>query len=333
MPIYDRGMNAEPRTVLVERGDRIESVHRVSGVAVTADGRVIDAFGDIDTPIFPRSALKPFQAHPLVGSGAAARFGLSEESLAVACASHSGEPAHVEAVRTLLAASGSSEDDLGCGTHPPIDESSARRLLEQAEASSALHHNCSGKHAGMLAVSRYESLDVATYLDRGHGVQRAIAEAIVEFTGWGDLDDPARDGCSAPAWAMPLRNVARGYAQLDADDSGRALFDAMVRHPFLVAGTGRPCTALMGEVGDIIAKSGAEGVFGACCRSGGVGVAIKVHDGATRASSVALIALLDRLGVTAGVDSGPIAELRAPLLRNANDTVVGSIVAGHEWQA
>ncbi|MFC3628783.1 asparaginase [Paracoccus angustae] len=282
------------------RGGQRESLH--CGDAVICDTKgVIEAWGRPEQIIFPRSSCKMIQALPLVESGAADAAGLTDRQLALACASHSGARMHVEAVDRWLHALGLGEPDLRCGCHMPQDRDENRRLTCGDESPCQLHNNCSGKHAGFLTLNRHLG-GGAEYVDPGHPVQQAVKAAFEEVTaevspGYGI------DGCSAPNWSCSLAGLGRAmaaFADPAEDARGRAmrrLADAMRRYPEMVAGEGRACTILMRATGGrVAAKTGAEAVFVAILPGQGLGVALKVTDGATRAAEAAIAALLVHLG-------------------------------------
>ncbi len=284
------------------RGDRVESRHRGHAVVCDAAGRIRAAWGDPGAVIFPRSSCKMLQALPLVESGAAA--GLTPEPLALACASHNGSALHVGHVARWLDDLGFEERDLRCGPQVPDDRAERGRLREAARAPCQLHNNCSGKHAGFLALSRHLGGD-AEYVDPGHPVQRAVRASFEEMCGEASPGFGI-DGCSAPNFATSVRGLARAMARM-ADPAGlgavretaaRRLVAAMQEHPVLVAGEGRACTELMQAMdGRVAIKTGAEAVFVAILPQMGLGVALKIEDGATRASECAIAAILVRLGV------------------------------------
>jgi L-asparaginase II len=311
-----------PYEPLVEttRGGRVESVHVGALVLVDADGATRWSIGDAGLLNFPRSSLKPFQLLSLVEAGGVERFGLTTVDLAVAAASHSGEEIHVQAVQQLLSKIGAAPSDLACGVHEPSDAAAARRLRDRHETPNALHNNCSGKHAGMLALARALGAPLDGYLDLDHPVQRRIRACLVEVL---ELDENdltvGIDGCSAPAYAVPLDHMARGFAWLG--DASRApvrwrkplerVSAAMRLHPELVAGThGRVDTDVMRHAsGAVVAKGGAEGYFCMGHRDG-LGLAFKIMDGdaARRARSAVVAGAAERLGwVPAGAlaDYGP----------------------------
>ena len=298
------GLSDDVPLVAVRRGALVESVHRGRVAVCNAGGRLIEATGDPDGYVYARSSAKPFQALPLVFSGAADAFGLTDEELAVVCASHNAEERHLAAVRSILKRVGLSEDDLQSGAHPPMYALAAAELARRGEEPTQVYGNCSGKHAGMLALCVYEGWETATYRDPDHPLQRRILQTVARVCGL-ERDEIllAGDGCGLPAFAMPLRNLATGFARLAAGENlpddlagaARRIRQAMREHPFMVAGTGRLDTDVMRDA-DLIAKSGAEGVFAAGSPDGW-GLALKVSDGATRAVSPAALAALAGQGV------------------------------------
>lgn len=321
---------SNPVVVEVTRGGRVESWHRGAGAAVDADGGVAFAFGDVARPVFPRSAVKPIQALPLIESGAAERFGLSQRELALACASHSGEPEHVAGAAGLLAKAGLDAGALACGAHWPLNAQAARALARSGAEPSALHNNCSGKHAGFLCVACAAGLPVSGYESAGHGVQREVKAALEDVCGE-TLDEERRgvDGCSIPAYAISLRGLALGFSKIATGrglaparaDAAQRLLAAMAAHPFLVAGTGRFDTqAMTGLGGWVITKTGAEGVFCAAIPELGLGLAVKADDGAGRAAEAMIAALIARFAATPE-GFGRVA------LRNWRGTEVGEVRA------
>lgn len=329
-----------PVAVEVWRGERIESRHRASLALVDRDGRLVAALGEPDAPVFPRSAIKPLQALPLVESGAADAAGLGERELALACASHGGEPVHVGLVEAWLGRLGLAEDALACGPHPPLHLPSAEGLVRAGERPGRRHNNCSGKHAGMLTLARHLGAEAAGYEQPGHPVQQAIRAALDELTDGALRDPPAIDGCGVPTWALPLRALALGFARLATPDglaparaaAARRIVLAMVREPLLVAGSGRLCTALLELGGGLVAKTGAEGVYAAALPGSGLGLAIKVEDGAARAAEVAVVAALLELGWLPPALRRDLARFARPILRNHAGAEVGRIQPAPGWQ-
>lgn len=294
--------------VLVEtlRGSAVDLRHRGAIAVSDAKGRLIWSTGDVERPVYPRSAAKLFQALPLVESGAADHYGLSDRQLALACSSHSGEDGHVETARAMLETVGLGEADLACGAHWPIF--GQEQLIEFAgrgKTPTQLHNNCSGKHAGFLCAACHQDIDLVGYVDAAHEIQsqvKAVQEAMTGFRLGEEVG--AVDGCSIPTHAFPLRALALGFARVatgEGLESGRAaatrrLMSACIAHPWFTAGTNRFCTRIIeaGE-GAIYAKTGADGVYVAALPTIGLGVALKCDDGSTAASELMLAAVLLRL--------------------------------------
>jgi L-asparaginase II len=292
-----------PILVEVTRGSLVESCHRGAVAIADADGRVLLALGDIERPVYPRSAVKAMQALPLVESGAADAFGLGDQELAIACASHSGEEAHIDAVRSLLAKAGLTEPQLACGAHWPIGERASRELMRADKSPTVIHNNCSGKHAGMLATAVHLGLDPVGYERLDHPVQEEIGRILSETCGVA-LEDIGIDGCSVPTFALPLAAVATGFARLasgrglepERGQAARRLMQACFAAPDLVAGEGRFDTIVMrGLRNAAFAKGGAEGVHCAALPSLGIGIAVKVDDGTKRGAEMVLAILLAKL--------------------------------------
>ncbi|MGD9508689.1 MAG: asparaginase [Geminicoccaceae bacterium] len=334
-------MTTAPAAVEVWRGDRVESRHRVRACVLDARGGVVLAAGDIDEPVYPRSAIKPFQALALIESGAADAFAVDDAELALACASHGGEPDHVALVEGWLHRLGLDETALACGPHPPLHPGSAATLVQAGAAPRRVHNNCSGKHTGMLAATLQIGAPTAGYEGLEHPVQRYCAGAIAELAGCDRLPPPGIDGCCLPNHPLPLRALARAAARLaDPAACGPKRRNALARigramrtHPRMVAGTGRCCTALMECLPGVIAKTGAEGAYLAALPAHGYGIALKVEDGATRAAEVALLALLEHLLGTGAVAVPALGRFRMPQLRNTAGTVVGHIAPVAGWPA
>jgi L-asparaginase II len=316
--------------VEVTRGDRVESVHTVAAAILGADGAEIVAAGDVAGPVFTRSAIKPFQALPLVEDGVVERFGLTGAELALCCASHGGEREHVDAARSILRKAGLDESALACGPHAPFHGPSARALEAAGAEPGRIHNNCSGKHAGMLALARAHGWPAEGYHAPGHPVQERVAAVLGE---WMDVEPASLprgvDGCGVVTFAVPLRAVALGFARLAAAPVGSAaarVLGAMGDHPHMVAGSGRLCTRLAEETGgSIVAKVGAEGVYTAALRVPEWGLALKVLDGARRAAEVALVGLLDHLDVLSAVARRALGPDLRPVVRNTRGETVGEM--------
>jgi L-asparaginase II len=268
---------------------------------VDAGGRVVAEAGDPGLVTFWRSGAKPFQAFPLVADGVVGRFGMTVPELAICCASHSSEPAQVQLVRDLLAKIGCSERDLMCGPHPPLSPVVAQDYATRGVRLTAVYSNCSGKHAGMLALARHHGWPVEFYARREHPVQQ---RCLAEVSRWAGVPleqvGTAVDGCGVVCFALPLRNMAWAYAKLGKGEEGRGkgIVEAMLRHPELVAGEGRPCTAMMrAHPGRVVAKVGAAGVYCGLLTREGWGIALKIEDGHTESAVLAMVAILAELGV------------------------------------
>jgi L-asparaginase II len=318
-----------PVAVELWRGPAVESRHRVAVAVAESGGRVTARVGDTEVPVFPRSAIKPIQAVPLVETGAADAFDLGAAELALACASHSGELVHTERVAAWLARLGLSERDLECGAHAPGHRESARQLRRAGGVPTPVHNNCSGKHTGMLTTAVHLGAPTAGYLDPAHPVQRRVRAVFEELMG-AALGEPGVDGCGVPSWPLPLDRLAIAMANMVERPAAQRLFAAMRAHPDLVAGTGRLDTALMRARPDLVAKGGAEGVHIAVLPDRGLAVAVKAEDGAGRAADVALLAVLDRL-VGSVVDHPDLRAHAEPAIENVAGKTVGVIRAAEGW--
>ncbi len=317
--------NDEPLAV-VRRGGTIESVHRGRVAYCSPSGEILEAIGDPEGFIHVRSAAKPFQALPLILSGAADAFGLTDEEISVTCASHNGEPRHLAVVRSLLEKAGLTEQDLQNGAHPPFYPPAAAELARRGEIPQSIHGNCSGKHAGMLAVCVHEGYDTATYRSPDHPLQKSILKLLAEACDVEEYDVlVSGDNCGVPTFALPLRGLATGFARLAtgeglSDEMGSAAIrirDVMRDHPFLVAGTGRLDTEFM-ETTSLVTKIGAEAVLGAGSPDGW-GMAIKISDGGDRALPTAARAALAR--------RNPSSKAKPTILRGLHGETVGEINA------
>jgi L-asparaginase II len=324
-----------PVVVEVMRGALVESAHRGAGAVVDADGRVVMTFGDSERPVYPRSAIKALQALPLVESGAAESLGVSDKEIALACASHSGGEDHVATARAMLAKAGYDEGALECGAHWPLGEDEARALARSGRTPTALHNNCSGKHAGFVCLSCAMRVNPKGYVAPDHPVQREVAASIEAMTG-ARLSEDMRgvDGCAIPAYAVPLGALARGFARLGAGHglaqerrkAAARIRAAVAAHPVIVAGSGRFDTEVMSRLGPrVFIKSGAEGVACAALPESGLGLAVKADDGAGRAAQVMIAALLRRFGGLDDERSARLARFVSPRLSNWNGAEVGLV--------
>lgn len=315
------------------RGGRRESEHIVSLAVVDLTGALVASAGLATRETYWRSAAKPLQALALVEEGAADRYQLSEEALALACASHSSEPRHLEIAREMLAACDCGEEHLACGPHPPLTSLAHVDVTSVPPPWRPLGSNCSGKHAAMLALLRHLGFDPRGYECAEHPLQRRILADIARTTGLPEADiGLGTDGCRAVTFFVSLTAMARAWAYFGAsdDEAPRRLRDACWRHPTLVAGTGRSCTRLLEAArGALLVKVGAEGVYCAALPQAGLGLALKVESGDMRAAPVALLAALadleSRLGLGLEVFTPALADLlEAPLLDTRGE-VIGSL--------
>lgn len=309
-------------------------MHYGSVAVVDRDGRLVFAAGDPHYLTATRSALKPLQALPFVARGGLERFGYDVTHAALLCASHSGEPRHVAAVAAMLERAQCSIEDLQCGVHPPLFYTVRDELPPASARFTALHHNCSGKHAGMLAYCRLCGLPTDSYLDFSDPLQQAIRTAVAYMTGVPESAMHAGvDGCSAPNYAVPLDRLAYAYAKLATaapdgryGDAAVKLASAMVAHPEMVSGDGRNDLALMrAGAGDWLTKVGAEGLQAIGVKSRGWGIAIKVVDGNARGLHPATVAVLDQLGLLDASQRAALAPWRAPEIRNNRGLATGYV--------
>jgi L-asparaginase II len=326
---------SNPVLVEVLRGALVESRHRGAVCVMDADGATVFSLGDVATPVYPRSAVKAIQALPLVESGAADRYSLDDKDLALACASHGGEVAHVEVAQRMLARAGLDVTALECGTHWPSHQASTQALARTGGAPSALHNNCSGKHSGFLCVACAAGVDHHGYVAANHLVQREVRAALEDVTGVELSEDLCGiDGCSIPSWAIPLPALAYGFARYGtgrglAPERAKAaarLRSACAVQSYYVAGTGRFCTEIMTRFGArVLAKTGAEGVFCGALPELGLGIALKCDDGGTRAAEVTMAAMIARFLPMLDDERAALERFVRPTLRNWNGTEVGGL--------
>ena len=320
-----------------DTGKVVENVHAGSVAVVDIHGRLLYSAGDPHYPTFTRSALKPFQALPFLLSDGPARFGLSQEELALQCASHSGEDKHLLGVSSILDKIGLDPTHLECGCATPLFYEFTGRQAPNDATWTPLHHNCSGKHSGFLAWCRLHGTATRGYVERQHPLQQAIRSTLADTVGMpADAMPTGIDGCSAPNYAMPLSKLAHLYARLGQGGSDPALggamgmlFDAMTARPDMVSGTARTDLHWMtAGGGDWVAKIGADAVQAIGIRSKGIGIAIRIADGNSRALHPTVYATLGQLGLLAGLDAerrAAIEQYRQPLIRNARGTEAGDI--------
>lgn len=323
--------------VVVTRGGIVESEHFIRHALANVDGEILSAIGDIDSPTFMRSSAKPLIAAVVVASGAADRFRFTPEELAVAAGSHSGEPYHLAAVRSMLAKIGLGESALACGPHLPIHEPSAKALAQSGEEPRAIHNNCSGKHAAILALAVYRSASPRGYLASDHRAQIEILDGCAALLGIPrDAMVIGVDGCGIPVIGVPMRAAATCFAKFAQPERFGAawrapverVIRAMVTHPQYVAGTGRFDTDLMTAAGGaIVCKGGAEGYHASALLTHRLGLSVKVADGNYRAIAPFVVESLARRDL---LDASALAQLerhRRPKLKNYAGATVGEIVA------
>ncbi len=314
------------------RGDFLESIHMGHAVICDASGNIVQAWGDPDQVILPRSSSKMIQALPLIESGAAAAAGLTTDQLALSCASHNSAAIHTDRVSAWLEALDLTDDDLRCGSHDPKDVEAHHALIRAGEKPCQMHNNCSGKHSGFLTLNKHLG-GGSEYVDADHPVQLAVREAFEDVTG---MDSPgfAIDGCSAPNFATTMHGFARAMAFFaGASEDGATvreraaatLVQAMTAFPELVAGEGRACTELMRAMdGRVALKTGAEAVYIAIIPELKLGVAVKIADGTFRASECAIATILVKLGVLDPNHPATLKRMNAPI-KNCNDITTGYI--------
>jgi L-asparaginase II len=330
-------MEANPILAELIRGNWVENRHRGAFVVCDAKGEIIAAAGEIERPVFPRSAIKSMQAIAMVTSGAIGRFDLTGEELALACASHQGEEFHVAGVTSFLAHIGLGPTDLECGGHAPSFGPAREALRASGQPFTALHNNCSGKHSGMLAVAEALGVDPRGYVERDHPVQKAVRAGVEMIVGENLTEDRCgRDGCSIPTWAAPLQAFARGFARMATGEgltpevgaAAHRIFDAATAHPELVGGTGSLDTDVMRAFGGrIMQKGGAEGVQCGAIRDRGWGYALKVDDGNMSASHAMVATLLLAISDPDDAQRNVLERFAVQAIRNVRGFEVGTLRA------
>jgi len=324
-----------PVLVEVTRGQIVESRHRGMAVVVDGDGAVVMSLGEVETPVFARSAVKSMQALPLVETGAADRYGLGDKELALACSSHSGEPGHMQLAGEIVARAGLGEADFECGCHWSFEPKVMIDQVRAGDKPNQLGNNCSGKHAGFLCLSCHAGVDHHGYVEYDHFVQASVRDVMSDLTGAAlGQDNCGIDGCSIPTYAAPLKKIAHGFARM-ASGAGLAperakaaqrLMSACMAEPWYVAGTGRACTTLMQIApGRIFAKTGAEGVFCATLPEKGYGIALKCEDGSTRGAEAMIGGVLAKLFGDDEDISARLADWSHKTMKNWNGIEVGRI--------
>jgi L-asparaginase II len=337
----DNQTNSAPVAVEVTRGGVVESRHRASAAVVDAGGKIMRQWGDIGQAVFARSAIKSLQALPLIESGAAEAYDLGDGEIALACASHGAESFHTEAVAAWLARIGLTEADLECGAHLPIHQPTLESLLRGGGFPDQTHNNCSGKHLGFLTTARHLGEPTEGYIGADHPVQRRVIETLAEMSGY-DLSRAAKgaDGCGIPTLAIPLTGIATAMARFadpsalspDRSAAVKRIAAAITARPEMVAGTGRFCTSLIREShGSILAKTGAEGVYAVALPALGLGVAVKVDDGASRAAQVAVAAVLRAIGAIDEELEQTLADFLIAPIHNRADLRTGEVRPADGW--
>jgi L-asparaginase II len=318
--------------IVVTRGTEVESRHRVHAAVVDARGTLVASTRDPGLSTSWRSCAKPFQVMPFVECGAIDAVRWGDDELALACASHGGEPEHVAIASKMLASVGLEEGDLACGPHEPLSPRGAKITRENGARPTRLHNNCSGKHAAMLARARTAHWETRGYERTGHPVQEAILDTVATWTGVpAERIGQAVDGCGVVVFALPLEAMARSYARLAAaatrgDEVPQRIVHAMTSRPFLVGGTERFDSIVMEATeGRVLCKVGAEGVHTVALVEEGIGFAIKVEDGNQRAQHPAVLRLLQHLGALPATLPPPLAELLVRPVRNTRGETVGEI--------
>lgn len=328
-------MRSHELDVVVTRGNAVESYHRVHAAVVADSDKLLAEAGDARMLTYWRSAAKPFQVMPFLASGGFDTLGWGDEELAIACGSHGGEPEHVALIEKMLAEIGLEEGDLACGPQDPLTSRGAKILREAGSRTKRTHNNCSGKHTAMLAYARQSGWPIEGYERIEHSVQQSILNHVAL---WADVRpselDLAVDGCGAVVFGLPLDRMARAYARLGCaarrgEEIPSRIVNAMVTHPFLVGGTDRFDTVLMEETdGRIVSKVGAEGVHSALIPQRGLGIALKVEDGNSRAQYPALVRLLQELDELPETLPPRLADFLRKPVRNSRGEVVGVISVG-----
>jgi len=314
------------------RGGRIECVHYGSIAVVDRAGKLVASIGDAGALNFTRSSLKPLQAHPFIQDGGAEKFAFGSREVAMMCASHGGEPMHVEVVQRILDGIGARERDLQCGCHTPSYYRATGKIPPPDAHWTQLHHNCSGKHSGFLAFCRMHGLPFASYLDPDSPLQKRIRGSVKEVAATSETAIGI-DGCSAPNYALPLASLAHAFCRLALGETSElaTLGGAMRAHPELVSGTMRLDLALMTiGSGDWVTKSGADGMQAIGIRSRGLGIAVRCADGNPRGVRVATVAALQSLGLLGDIAGTPLEPLVDREIRNYRGTLVGEVKPAFE---
>ncbi|MFK5979357.1 MAG: asparaginase [Rhizobiaceae bacterium] len=319
----------------VSRGKIVESIHVADMAICDAQGNLIAAFGDVEKAVFPRSAIKSFQALPMIEAGVDEQYGFGDNHIALSCSSHHGEAIHVEGASEILAMAGLEGADLECGAQFPEQEADKAKLHIAGQKPSALHNNCSGKHSGMLAFAKSQGFDTQNYISRDHPIQKEIAANLTNLMGVPHSEAVCGiDGCSLPTYAVPLVNIAKAAAKFDSGEgmgkvranAAQKIIHACCDRPVMVAGSEGVCTQIMEALGrKCFVKMGAEGVYLTIIPELGMGAAIKVNDGARRASEVLVAQLIASILPMDDDQRTRIERIANPELKNWNKILVGGI--------
>lgn len=319
----------------VYRGDLVDLTHIGHVAVVDCTGKLLYYYGNPERVTFARSSAKPIQAIPVFESGAVDAYGLTEREIALLCASHSGEPFHVEAVRSILGKTGLDEGYLQCGTHYPFAEYAAQALREKNLEPQTVHCNCSGKHSGMLVTARYLGEDLNTYYKPEHPVQKRIVETLAEVCDYdSEKIELATDGCGVPVHALPLNKFAQGFARLSKPESFgekrgrivRRITDAMTNYPEIVAGIDRIDTDLMRVCGDrIFTKAGADAYYAVGIKDKGIGIAFKIEDGSARILNAFVLETLRQLEIITEEELGQLEKYYVLRTKNHKGEIVGRV--------
>ena len=325
------------------RGNAIESRHRGAVAVVESSGRVYAALGDVQRAVFPRSAIKFLQAIPFVESGAVEAYALDDRHIALACASHNGEPIHAGLAQDWLERIGCCHDDLECGAELPLHQATQFELMTQGRGPQRVHHNCSGKHLGFLSTCKQLGEQSKNYRLYNHAAQQrwfeiieAVSNTRVTQLPWG------YDGCAIPTLAMPLQRIALALARFgdfshfagERRAAVERIHAAITSHPYMVAGKERLCTALMERLApSMLVKVGADGVYTATIPEHGLGIALKIDDGHDGAARVALGAVLQGLGLLPAEELKALSEYFRPSIANSRGETIGRIEPSSDWES
>ena len=337
-------MKTNPIFVENVRGDAVENLHRGAAIVVNHRGEVIASWGDVERPVFARSSIKYLQAIPLVESGAAEAYGLNDQEIALAGASHSGEPDHVNMVSQWLGALKLDQDALQCGPSRPGHSATYKTMIQGHQDITPLHNACSGKHAGFLSICLHNNYPLKGYAEPNHPVQRLVQETLEEVMQLDSQTLPqAVDGCSIPAYAYPLRNMALGMSRLSPKGLGLSpqrkkaitrVREAVAGNPFYVAGTNRFDTLVMEATqGKALIKVGADGVYAGCIPEKGIGIALKIDDGSPKAAEVAMGALLTHFYDFSHASLARLHPYFEPTIRNFSKVDTGFFRTHQGWLA